>query len=150
MARIITKKGDVFCVELFNQYKYYFQYIADDVSQLNSSVIRVFKKEHSIDDSPHIEDIIRGEVAFYAHTILRTGIMANFWNRVGKHPYLGDTENVMFKIYADSWYVWKIGAPHIKTGKLTSDQESYSPGEVMSYHSLVKMIIKICGHEKTS
>lgn len=42
--RIITKIGDIFCVEVDNDYKCYFQYVANDMTVLNSSVIRVFAK----------------------------------------------------------------------------------------------------------
>ena len=143
--RIVTKKGDVFCINISNQYKYYFQYVADDASQLNSSVIRVFKKKYPIDCSLNIDDIVRGEVFFYAHTILRIGILANLWEKIGIHLDLGDTENIMFKIFADSWYIWKIGCSHIKMDKLTTNQENYSSGEVFSPNTLIKRIKQISG-----
>ena len=41
--RIVTKMGDIFCVEIDNGYKRFFQYIINDIEALNSSVIRVFK-----------------------------------------------------------------------------------------------------------
>lgn len=41
--RIVTKIGDVFCAEIDNRIKRYFQYIVNDMEQLNSSVIRVLK-----------------------------------------------------------------------------------------------------------
>ena len=47
--RIITKIGDIFCVEVDNDYKCYFQYVANDMTVLNSSVIRVFAKHYPID-----------------------------------------------------------------------------------------------------
>lgn len=37
--RIVTKIGDVFCIEIDGKYKCFFQYIANDLEQLNSSVI---------------------------------------------------------------------------------------------------------------
>ena len=144
-ARIITKKGDVFCVNISNLAKCYFQYVADDITQLNSSVIRVFKKQYPIENSTNIEEIVRGEVAFYAHTILKSGIISNVWVKVGKHLDLGDTENIMFKFYADCWYTWKIGCPHIKSDELTIEQESYSFGEILSPRSLLNRISVISG-----
>ena len=45
MKRIVTKIGNVFSVKLNESKKKYFQYVANDIYQLNSSVIRVFKKE---------------------------------------------------------------------------------------------------------
>lgn len=44
--RIVTKIGDVFCAEIDNRIKRYFQYIVNDMEQLNSSVIRVFKTHY--------------------------------------------------------------------------------------------------------
>ena len=77
--RIITKIGDIFCVEVDNDYKCYFQYVANDMTVLNSSVIRVFARHYSIDYEPVFEDIVKDEVYFYAHTILRFGILYNAW-----------------------------------------------------------------------
>ena len=58
---------------------------------------------------------------------------------------MGDTENIMFKIFADSWYIWKIGCSHIKMDKLTTNQENYSSGEVFSPNTLIKRIKQISG-----
>ena len=69
--RIVTKIGDVFCVEVDNEYKCFFQYVANDMTVLNSSVIRVFKEHYPIDYKPNLDEIVRGNVHFYAHTILR-------------------------------------------------------------------------------
>ncbi len=44
MVRVVTKVGDVFSVKLDNEVKKYFQLIAFDLTQLNSDVIRAFKK----------------------------------------------------------------------------------------------------------
>ena len=69
--RIITKIGDLFCVKVDNDYKCYFQYVANDMTVLNSSVIRVFSKHYPIDYVPVFDDIVKDKVYFYAHTILR-------------------------------------------------------------------------------
>lgn len=42
--KVITRIGDVFCIQINDSYKQYFQFIAKDMTQLNSSVIRVFEK----------------------------------------------------------------------------------------------------------
>lgn len=46
--RIVTKMGDIFCVEIDNGYKRFFQYIINDIEALNSSVIRVFKTHYPL------------------------------------------------------------------------------------------------------
>ncbi len=58
--RIVTKIGDVFCVEVDNEYKCFFQYVANDMTVLNSSVIRVFKEHYPIDYKPNLDEIVRG------------------------------------------------------------------------------------------
>jgi len=42
--RIVTKIGDIFSIDLDSKTKKYFQYVTNDETMLNSSVIRVFKK----------------------------------------------------------------------------------------------------------
>lgn len=53
MARINTKIGDVFSVKIDNNKKY-FQYIVSDLTQLNSDVIRAFKKVYPINAHPDL------------------------------------------------------------------------------------------------
>ena len=96
--RIVTKIGNVFCAEIDDKYKCFFQYIMNDLVQLNSSVIRVFKRRYPMDYKPDMEEIVNDEVLFYAHTILYAGIMYDAWYKVGKSMNLGEEEcrNVLF------------------------------------------------------
>lgn len=96
--RIVTKIGDVFCVDFPNNTKGYFQYIANDLTDLNSSVIRVFKRHYSSDAPIDINDIINDEIDFYAHTILRSGIASGAWYKIGKSEETGlsELEKVIF------------------------------------------------------
>ena len=82
--RIVTKVGDVFCVEIDNEYKCFFQYIEKDLSQLNSSVIRAFKRRYPIDATPIIEEIVNDDILFNAHTDFRAVIDYNAWYKVVK------------------------------------------------------------------
>ena len=72
--RIVTKIGDIFSVTLDNGNSRFFQYIANDLTNLNSSVIRVFKKEYPKGYELNPEEVVSGDVDFYAHTVLRCGI----------------------------------------------------------------------------
>jgi len=60
MIRTNTKLGDIFSVNVTENTKKYFQYIANDLTQLNSDVIRAFKKEYSINDKPELSEITKG------------------------------------------------------------------------------------------
>lgn len=124
--RIVTKIGDVFCAEFEDGTKGYFQYIANDRVQMNSSVIRAFKTHYPIDAEVKIDDIVKDEVSFYAHTILKAGIQLDFWHKVGKSKDIGGEEinGVVFGYilgdvydledinkYEDifkSWVIWRI------------------------------------------
>lgn len=137
--RIVTKIGDVFCVEVDNAYKRYFQYFCNDMSELNSSVIRVFKKRYPMDSNPKPEAIVSDEVDFYAHTILRDGIEDGIWYKIGKVrgnydkemevPIFGTCQSSIYNngniIFVDpntNWYIWKINQKPVKVGIL---QEQY-------------------------
>ena len=75
--KLIIRKGDIFCAEIENEYKCYFQYIERDRTQMGSNVIRVFKTRYPITYDPIIDEIVKDEVFFYAHTlVLRLGTLA--------------------------------------------------------------------------
>ena len=153
--RIVTKIGDIFCSEIDGRYKRYFQYIVSDMEQLNSSVIRVFKTHYPMDNKPEIDDIVKDEVEFYAHTVLKSGVVYNAWYKVGKSKDTGSEEykKILFGTAqecivhspteidwvdpAENWYVWHINEPHIRIGKLTKDIQPVEIGSVMSYLDII-------------
>jgi hypothetical protein len=134
--RIVTKIGDVFCAELNGTHKCFFQYVANDFEQLNSSVIRVFRRKYPIDYKPVMDEIINGTVAFYAHTVLRAGIEFNAWSKVGKATIIdeeatnrvlfGETSDTMVVSITDikdvnpleNWWIHRINEPAVNVGKL--------------------------------
>ena len=65
MVRVVTKVGDVFSVKLDNEVKKYFQLIAFDLTQLNSDVIRAFKKVYPIHATPTLLDIVNDDKFTY-------------------------------------------------------------------------------------
>ena len=123
--RIVTKIGDIFCVDFQDGTKGYFQYIANDRTQLTSSVIRAFKTHYPVDMKISMDEIVQDEVAFYSHTILRAGVAENAWYKVGKSQDLGidELKEVIFSqtlecrsdilkcVWVDpltNWYIWHI------------------------------------------
>ncbi len=135
--RIITRIGDIFCTKIDDKWKVYFQYICNDLTQLNSSVIRVFKKRYPIHEEVNLEEVVRDEVDFYMHTILRAGIADGVWEKVGKSNTLGlsGLENVWFICTFDTkynertheiididpdknWDMWKVNQKRKFVGKL--------------------------------
>ncbi len=138
--RVVTKIGDIFCVEFPDNTKGYFQYIAKDMTQLNSSVIRAFYTHYPIEQDVEIEDVVKDKVDFYAHTVLRGGIDFDNWYKIGKSSDIGEEEltKILFatanrfrgdlsKPYIhevnplENWTIWRIGHDMIRVGTLNPD-----------------------------
>jgi len=156
--RIVTKIGDVFCVEVDGKYKQFFQYIANDMTQLNSSTIRVFQKEYPMEYKPVVDEIVKDEVMFYAHTVLKFGIQEGVWYKVGKSKELGldGLSKVLFGTplpsryedgkmmdfdYLGNWVVWKVNKPWLRIGELKEkDAHLIEEGSVMPYTEIAERI----------
>ncbi len=160
--RIVTKIGDVFCVELGNGYKSYFQYIANDIAQLNSSVIRAFVGRYPMDYKPDTDELVKSDVAFYAHTVLRIGLVGNHWYKVGKSDDLGLDGLALAWFVGDSYivynpetdkfddvdplehfYVWHCNEPHIAIGKMNpeiSENQMTTEGSVQPWFVIIERI----------
>lgn len=118
------KIGDVFEVKLENGTKGYLQYIADDMTQLNSRVVRVFEKRYKTEENPAIDEVISGETEFRSHVYdIKSAENDGSWKKVGNSQDVGDLKKLLFRdsydmgvITASSenhvskkWYVWRIG-----------------------------------------
>jgi len=146
---VTTRIGDVFSVSLDSGTRKYFQYVANDVTQLNSDVIRAFKKACSVDTSPGLSVVTAGEVDFYAHTMVNLGVKMGLWQKVGKVPDIGRVD-VLFrnsddygdpKIATSSrWYVWKINEPFVYVGKLEGKQREAEIGIVLNPRDVVERL----------
>ena len=102
MAKAYTKIGDIFSVKLDNNSKKYFQYIANDLTQLNSDVIRAFKKVYPLDTNPNLSEIITDEIDFYAHCVTKWGIKMDLWKKEGNINELGNLNHILFRGTSDS------------------------------------------------
>ena len=79
MARVSTKIGDVFSVKIDENSKKYFQLVAFDLTQLNSDVIRAFKKVYPLNANSDLTEVVNGEVEFYAHCVTKIGLKMGYW-----------------------------------------------------------------------
>jgi len=107
--------GNIYSVVVENDFIRYFQFISRDIEQLNSDVIRVFKKRYSSKDSIDSESIVSDEVDFFAHTTVKAGIQQGHWSYFGQSKNIGLLENVQFFCadkypinLAESFWIWKI------------------------------------------
>lgn len=151
MARVSTKIGDVFSVNIDTNNKKYFQLVAFDLTQLNSDVIRAFKKVYPINANPDLSEIVNGEVEFYAHCVTKLGLKMGYWESVGNISDVGKTDHILFRDTNDAgskpgeqikisqkWYVWKINENDFtRVGKLAGENRKAEIGIVISPDSIV-------------
>ncbi|MBD5371478.1 MAG: hypothetical protein HDR80_10130, partial [Bacteroides sp.] len=81
--RTIVRVGNIFCVEIEDSYKVFFQFIVRDLEIINSEVIRVFRKRWPINSNPGIDEIVADEVGFYTHAFIHAGLSDNAWYKIG-------------------------------------------------------------------
>jgi len=149
MTRVVTKIGDVFLVKLDDNTKKYFQYIANDLTQLNADLIKAFKKSYPVEAKPELSDVVNGEVEFYAHCVVKWGVKLGLWEKAGKAPVV-DKLDVLFRGTSDSgskpgeqvkvssnWYVWKINEPFQRVGKLEGANKKAEIGVVVNPYDIV-------------
>jgi hypothetical protein len=155
MNRMNTKIGDVFGVDLENGYRKYFQYIANDLTQLNSDVIRVFKKQYAKKEQIDYHQLLNGEIDFHAHTMINVGVKLNLFHKEGKHEVYPSIKNIIFRGTNDSgskvgeenilishnWHIWKINdARFTGVGKLKGEYRNSEIGIVMPPNAIVERI----------
>ena len=143
-----TKVGDIFAVKMDEHHQRFFQYIVNDTAQLSSCVIRVFKKSYPLEASIDWNEVVHGEVDFYAHTILCVGIHYNLWELVANVPEFGVYSHVWFKSSRDygkpqveiseRWSIWQIGQERIYVGKLLPFYSSIELGTVVSAWDVIE------------
>jgi len=142
--RVTVKEGDIFEVPLDNNKKGYFQFIMLDLTQLNSEVIRIFKKRYEANEAPDLEDVVKDEVQRYAHVVIKFGVKMNLWDKVGnvglesviEAPYFrmaddDDDPNVQWK-RSSKWSVWQVGKDFQSVGRLTDSYKNYDIGLVIN------------------
>lgn len=155
MARVYTKIGDVFSVKIDESSKKYFQLIAFDLTQLNSDVIRAFKKVYPINTNPDLSEIINGEVEFYAHCVTKWGVKLGYWEKVGHVKEVGALNHILFRGTNDygckageepikvshNWFVWHINDEKFtRVGKLVGENRKAEIGSVITPASIAHRI----------
>jgi|CXWL01.1.fsa_nt_gi hypothetical protein len=150
--RVVTKIGDIFSVNVDKKIKKFFQLIAFDLTQLNSDVIRSFKKEYPTNAVPNLAEIVTGQVEFYAHCVTKWGVKLDYWEKVGNSLDVGNIDHILFRDTPDygvkygeepirtsyRWYVWHIGdSDFTRVGKLEGENRKAEIGLVINPQSIV-------------
>ena len=153
MARVYTKTGDVFSVQLDANSKKYFQLIAYDLTQLNSDVIRAYKRVYGLDENPDLSVIVNGDVEFYAHCVTKWGVKMGLWEKAGSTKDTGDTNHILFRGTNDygleiggelvkisrNWYVWHINDEDFtRVGILEGENRKAEIGIVVNPYDIVE------------
>jgi hypothetical protein len=103
--------------------KKYMQFIADDIQQLNSSVLRVFKSIHVYDLGYNPSLLKNDEEEFCMHvTDIKRGEKEGLWRKIANEKVFKSDVDVFFKGTFDmgnpevklskKWYVWRLGEDH--------------------------------------
>ncbi len=125
------KIGDVFCMEIDNSFKCYFQLIDIDKTQSHTPVINIFKTQYPIDSTPCIESIVRDEVLCSVHTIVYDKYLTFPWYKIGNVGFISSNGDER-KLFIDDelpneeipstvgsveygyWWIWEINEKPIK------------------------------------
>nr|NQU91950.1 hypothetical protein [Bacteroidota bacterium] len=147
MKRANSKIGDVFSVKIDGHSKKYLQYIVNDLTQLNSDIIRAFIAVYPIDAIYDLSEVVNGEVEFYAHCVTKLGIKLGFWERVGNIANVGKIDHILFRDSSDygnpqikishNWWIWKINEEQRQIGKLEGVNQKAEIGLVINPESIV-------------
>ncbi|HQR71317.1 MAG TPA: hypothetical protein PLE54_11975 [Burkholderiaceae bacterium] len=138
--------GDVFEVQLDPGNVRFFQYLADDATQLGSQVVRVFRETYRAGEPFDAQRVTAGEVDFYAHVFVRNGLKQGLWRKVG-HSRPPTASNVLFRDSDDygkpaikvskNWYVWRVNCPFEVVGVLAPKHQRAEVGVVVPPDSLI-------------
>ncbi|ASE62038.1 hypothetical protein CEQ15_11320 [Chryseobacterium indologenes] len=153
--RVKTEIGDIFSVSLDNGNKKFFQYIANDLTQLNSDVIRVFKKEFPDTETVDITELLAGEIDFHAHTMINIGVKQECYTQEGKSNVYPAIDKILFRDTNDygkkvgeepikisnNWFVWKINDKNFQVvGVLEGENRTAEIGIVIPPFAIVERI----------
>ena len=143
--------GEVYLIESSDE-QIYFQHIANDKSQLDSNVIRVFKKnDQELKMNTDLKSIVRSPVLFHAHVIISVGMKLKIWRSVGKEIVV-EHSDVTFRSSDDAgnpdvkvsqnWWVWVANHSPKKIGALSPDYQNAEIGLVVTPFEILNRIRK--------
>jgi hypothetical protein len=155
MTKLKTIIGDVFSVMVDDSSMKCFQLIAFDSIQLNSDVIRAFKKVYSINSKPDLSVIVNDEVEFFAHCVTKFGLKMNLWEKIGNIREIGNTAQILFRDTNDygstvgelpvkisrNWHVWHINDNNFNhVGKLAGNNRKAEIGIIVNPYDVLERI----------
>ena len=141
--------GDIFFVKTKRNKKKFFQYNAEDSTQLYGEVIRVFKKEYTLTENPDLEEVLLKQVEFHTHTFIKEGIKSGYWVKIGHSENIGNLE-VIFRDTDDycepeikissNWFIWKINEKRIDIGRMKKKYQNAEYGLIFAPINVLERI----------
>ena len=148
LGAMANRIGDVFRFSAIEGATVYFQYVAKDLSQLGSHVIRVFPPIHGTDKASQVESIVAAPVQFHVHVALGVGTRHGVWEKIGRAPVRGPVD-VLFR-QADepgnlpksssNWVIWTVNSPRRRTSRITQSVRSAEIGIVVNPFSVLHRV----------
>ena len=147
-----TKVGDIFEFVINSDEKRYLQYIISDMSQLNSDVVRVFKRKYPLTEKPSLQIILEDDILCYFHCDSKAGIIKNKWSLYGNDPNVGVIKNVFFRTPLNpknmhdpttvGWIVWPINGEKKYIELLNNEQKLYGLGYIFPVDLVHQLIVE--------
>jgi len=125
------------------------------LTQLNSDVIRVFKKRYAIGENPTVSEVIQDEVDFYAHCVTKAGIKMGYWEKTGYTKEVGALNHILFRgtndygtkrgeepiKISENWHVWHINDDDFtRVGKLVGENRKAYIGLVINPLGIMELL----------
>ena len=159
MKKTVVRVGNIFCIEIDESYKVYFQFIVRDYEILGSEVIRVFRKRWPMDSNPTTKEIISDDVGFYTHVFIHAGLYENVWYKIGTIREVGieSYTKILFgrasatKVISpyetldvnplENWWIGHINEPYNNVGVLPDQLRDFvEVASVMPYDEIIDRV----------
>lgn len=133
--------------------KKYFQYVANDLTQLNSDVIRCFEVDFDPTEEVDFERLIDCPVQFYAHCVIKLGLKMGLWRKVDSVEDVGSTD-ILFRGTQDygrkigeppirisgNWHIWRTNEEFQHVGRLNEEGKKAFIGLVFNPLGIIELM----------
>ena len=138
MRRIVLKQGDIFEFK-YGGKKRFFQYMVTDSTCLDGDVIRCFKQEYDLNETPDLEKVVTDTILIWLQTSIYAGRRFNLWERVGnitvnevELPFFRATNDAGAEVeVSDKWHIWKPNEEKIRIGFLPEHMRHFPKAGVI-------------------
>ena len=124
------QKGSIFCTVRNNQ-KRFFQYVGSDLSQLNSDVIGIFRRNYTHNEFPNVARFLDDTYEYVLHTTISLGKRMCGWEYLGETSEPHKIDDVLFVTQHSHPLFYRVGEPIDGGWRIWKMNEDAA---VISYH----------------